>query len=895
MSYSPAVLISLNWIGDYVDLPGDPDPLALAEKFTRTTAEVDGVHRIEVAAKGLICACVKGIVLLGDMSKAGRDPLTLPSPPGGERGSVNQPQGERSCGAQLEREKGSAVQTRILRLVTLEVGGEKTVETVSAAPVLRVGDQVVYAPPGASVTSLGTIGTTTIAGRTSAGMILAADSIGIDAGGQEAVFLSHEYKPGDALPSELFDDWLIEIDNKSLTNRPDLWGHYGIAREIAAITRRGLQSARTLGISNRLSSARAEARGSLKALPLAPLEELTAGSCSEIPIAIADAAACPRYSALVVEGVPTLPAPLWMQLRLGHVGQRPISGLVDLTNYIMMDIGQPMHAFDAEKVRRIEVDWAADVERFKTLDGVERTLTRTDLMIKSRGKSVALAGVMGGLETEVSEDTTSLLLESANFDGATIRRTARRLNLRSEASARFEKSLDPANTVTGIQRFVHLAKAMYPEIRITSRLSDAYPRPASQARVVVQPGHVARTMGREVAVDEAREVLAPLGFSVSCDDTEWTVSVPSFRATGDVSIEADVIEELARCIGYDSITPDLPHATVRTFPINALHELEQRSIEYFALVHAFNEVHGYLWYDSPWLARIGCDPGACVELRNPAGEGLHRLRRSLMPGLLAAIAMNRFHFDTLALLELGSVFEVGANKPSASQGEGVVTGEPGDRESRHLALAVAQRGKKVDDELNARLRSAIGGWAWDRFARPVRYLESSEPRTAVRATLVPWEHAQRTADIMIDEKSIGRISVIDVALRRAMDEHLAAWGITWAELCLNGLENIPRTIETLGATPPFPLVAEDFSILVPRTQRYAEVKGELSRFAHPLLKSLRFVASFDGDARTGNKRSLTFRCTLGHDARTLADSDTTAFRSAFEGHLARAGFEIRKC
>ncbi|MDO8629243.1 MAG: hypothetical protein Q7R41_02015, partial [Phycisphaerales bacterium] len=225
------MLISLNWIRDYVDLPGDLDPIALAEKFTRTTAEVDGVHRVEVAARGLIAAGVKNV-----------GPL-----PG----------------------------TKNLRLVTLDIGGGKIVETVSAAPVLEAGDRVVYAPPGASVKSLGAIGTTTVAGKTSTGMILAADSLGIDAAGQEAVFLSDEYKPGDPLPAELFDDWLIEIDNKSLTNRPDLWGHYGVAREIAAIVHRPL-----------------------KPYPIVALDELTDAKLPEVPIKIADPRACRRYTGL---------------------------------------------------------------------------------------------------------------------------------------------------------------------------------------------------------------------------------------------------------------------------------------------------------------------------------------------------------------------------------------------------------------------------------------------------------------------------------------------------------------------------------------------------------------------------------------------------------------------
>ncbi|MEK7757021.1 MAG: phenylalanine--tRNA ligase subunit beta, partial [Planctomycetota bacterium] len=486
----------------------------------------------------------------------------------------------------------------------------------------------------------------------------------------------------------------------------------------------------------------------------------------EVAIEIADPRACRRYTGLIVEGVPTQPAPLWMQLRLGHVGLRPISGLVDLTNYIMMELGQPMHAFDAAKVDRIEVDWAKDGERFKTLDGVERTLTRGDLMIQSHGKSVALAGVMGGMQTEVGEATTSLLLESANFDPATVRKTAHKLGLRSEASARFEKSLDPAHTVLGIQRFMHLARSMYPRLKLTSRLSDGFPSPRPPVTVNVNPRHVARTIGREVPVDEARRLLQPIGFEVTACDTHWTVGVPSFRATGDCSIEADIIEELARLIGYDAIAPTMPRVCMRSFSPNDLHELEQSAMRYFTAVHGFNEIQGHIWYDAAWLRRLAADPGPCVELANPAAEGAHQLRRTLLPGLLDAVAKNRFHFPMISLVELGSVFEKGDRE---------------DGEFRNLGLVLAQRGKRDEDELYARLKAAVTAWTWQQFARSVSFSATTAAQDR------PWEHPCRTAAVTIDGAPAGRMSVIDVSLRRAMDEHLAAWSIAWAEVRLTGL------------------------------------------------------------------------------------------------------------
>lgn len=812
------MLISLNWIRDFVDLPQPDkvDPRELVERFTRTTAEVDGLTQVSLEAKGLIAAHIVKVTDIPDP-----DPDLNPNPG-----------------------------TRNLRLVTLDIGQDSKIQTVSAALVLHEGSNVVFAPPGSSLKGYENIGVAKVAGQESHGVILPGEAIGITMALQEAIFLPDDVKAGQALPPDLFDDWVIEVDNKSLTHRPDLWGHYGIAREIAAIEKLPL-----------------------KPYPVVSVESLQDKSLPDIPINISDPNACRRYTGLFFKGVPTQPAPLWMQLRLGHVGLRPITGLVDLTNYIMLDLGQPMHAFDAAKVEQVEVDWAKEGETFRTLDGAERILTSHDLMIKCDGKSVALAGVMGGLDTEVTESTTTLLLESANFDPATVRRTAIRLGLRTDASARFEKSLDPAHTALAIQRFIELARPMYPHMRITSRLSDGYPQPAKSVSVSVNLKHVRRTMGRDLAAKEIVSILKPLGFGVEQNDDHLSVQVPSYRATGDVALEADVIEEIARYVGYNNVEPAMPRISVRKFEPNALHELEQRSLEYFAIARGYHEIHGYLWYDSQWLEQLGVDPGPCVELQNPAAHGLHRLRQTLLPGMLAAVVKNRFHFSTLALTELGSVFE----KDS-----------PTDREDRHLAMVRARRGKHLENDLCDQLKGDLESWAWQRFASRLTF----EP-TQARGDR-PWEHPQRTALIRLGNSDAGLISVVDLSLRRSMDEHLSAWSIAWAELTLSGLESLPSAIERHVPIPEHPLVEMDFSIVVDAQTQYGEVAAALGDFTHPLLTQIRYVGSFEGKSIGAGKRSLTFKTAIGHRDRTLVDQDATDFRSSFEEHLKKCNYDIRR-
>ncbi len=796
--------ISLDWISDYLDLPKGLDPHDLAERFTRTSAEVEEVSCVDVGAKGLIAARV------------------LSYEPIAERAN--------------------------LRKATLDVGGNQTVETVSAAPILYEGVSVVYAPPGASTAKTGQISATKVAGVDSVGMILPGEAVGIRMAVLEAVFLNDSVEPGTELDPELFNDWLIEVDNKSLTHRPDMWGHYGVAREMAAI----------LGVP-------------LKPYPIAPLEEIQAGGQPKIAIDIEDALACRRYSGIRLEGVPTKPAPLWMQLRLGRAGMRPISALVDLTNYIMADLGQPMHAFDADKVTRIEVGWARDGERFTTLDGVERTLTDNTLMIKCADKPIALAGVMGGLETEVIDSTTTLLLESANFDAATVRRTAGRLGLRTDASARFEKSLDPVHTALSIQRFVHLARPIFPNLKIASPLSDNFPGSYDPVQVTIKPNHVARTVGKEMSTEEITRILKPLGFAVKKTDELLRVDVPSFRATGDVSIEEDVIEEIARYVGYGAIPPAMPQVTVRDFEPNKLHDLEKDALNYFVNAERFVEIYGYLWYDTPWIAQIGLEPGDCVELRNPAAEGLQRLRKTLVPGLLDAVGKNRFHFPAFALIEQGSVFD---------------KNEAGDEETRRLSLVKARRGK-VEGELFAELKGAVERFAWHEFAQPTEFVAATPNPDH------PWERDPRTTEVRVGGSVIGRLGVIDLDLRRAMDEHLIAWGAVWAELNMQKLLAVEHLTEPMGKIPPHPLVEMDFSFVVDTSTHYRDVASQLASFEHHLLRRISYVGAYEGKSVEKGKRSLTFRTVLGETSRTLVDEETNAFRAEFDKYIRSCGYGTR--
>jgi len=801
------VFVSLNWIRDFVDLPHDLDPRALAERFTCTAAEVDGVEHVTCEATGPLAAEVRSVESISATA----------------------------------------------RLFAVNIStGQGRFDTITAAEDLSPGDRVIFAPPGSTVPGIGRITGRRITGRRSAGMILPGDALGLASVGQRAIWLSPTAKPGTVIDMSPFDDWIMEIDNKSITHRPDLWGHYGVAREIAAI----------YGLS-------------LKPYPVVPREELDNADLPAIPIIIDDPARCPRYSGLRFTGVRPQPAPLWMQVRLAHVGLRPIDILVDLTNYIMVELGQPMHAFDGGHIDRIEVALAEPGEKFTTLDGVERAMPEGALMIQCNRKSVALAGIMGGADTEVTEHTTDLLLESANFEPATIRRCAAALGHRTDASARFEKGQDPHNTVLGIQRFVYLARGELPGLQLTSRLSDGFPEPPKAIVIRVDPQFVDRYVGRHVPTSEIKRILTALEFAVREADGRLDVTVPSFRATRDISIEADLIEEIARFVGYDSIEPVLPVVTVRYTAPDNLGRLERQSLSLLCGGMSYAEVHRCVWFDADWLGKLGYDPGKTLALCNPSAAGMERLRTTLIPGLLAAVDLNRHHFDEFELVEIGSIFRPG------------VTTRPDEAEHRLLGLVLVAPGRKAarEDALLRRLKTDLETWARQVLSAPLRF-SAAEPAA-------PWEHDAKTAAITIDGGAIGRLTVLPAACRRRIDEHLAAWSIAVSEINLSAVQDRPPDTGKLAPVPVHPRIDLDFSVLAPAQRPYTEIEKVVGRYDHPLLRRLAFLDSYEGGSVAPGRRSFTFRATIGEAPRTLTEQDIQDFRAGFIKFLGQHELALR--
>ena len=329
-------------------------------------------------------------------------------------------------------------------------------------------------------------------------------------------------------------DHVIEIDNKSLTHRPDLWGHHGMAREVAAILGR---------------------------LLLDPVKHIEFRGEAPLRVRIDDHELCPRYSALVLENVTVQPSPLWLAQRLEAVGLNPINNIVDVTNFVLAEIAQPMHAFDAAKLQggEIIVRSALGGETIQALNEESYALDPSNLVIADSGGPIAIAGIIGGAESAISDSTTRIVLESANFNASSVRKTSAKLKLRTDASMRFEKAQDPVNTIRGLERAFALLQEVSPGIRLVGGLADNYRPQPLQAPIVLPLDWLDRKLGRAIPGEEVRRILESLEFRVEVIEPRvFSVFVPSWRATKDVAIKDDLVEEVGRMIGYDSIPPIAP-------------------------------------------------------------------------------------------------------------------------------------------------------------------------------------------------------------------------------------------------------------------------------------------------------------------------------------------------
>jgi phenylalanyl-tRNA synthetase beta chain len=702
------------------------------------------------------------------------------------------------------------------RKVVVDTGryGRKTV--VCGAPNCREGMLTVYVP----------IGTKEINGVESDGMLAAGAEIGINRDHDGILDLAAE-----ADLDGCFPDLVIDIDNKSITHRPDLWGHLGMAREVAALTGKKLTDPVDMSL-------------------------LPSSEDGAIQVEIEEYSHCPRYSALVFENVTVGPSPLWMQCRLESIGLNPINNIVDVTNFVMAELAQPMHAFDQDTLNGniIYVRAARVGESLLSLNKESYPLDEQALVIADAKGPVAIAGVIGGLDTGVTGKTTRIVFESANFHGGHVRKTSSRLKLRTDASIRFEKAQDPHNTVRGLARALELLRIVSPGIRLVGGLVDNCGPLKSAPLIDLRHDWLLKKLGRPVSTSEVRQILEALEFGV--DEPSgglFRVRVPSWRATKDVSIKEDLAEEVGRMLGYTSITPVAPAVPTLPPPVNP-------ELEYFhhlrdvVSAQGFTEIYNYSFVNEDQVRELGMDPADCVKVLNPIASDQGLLRTSLLAGVLRNVRENARHFDSFRFFEIGS--EIHRRQ----------VGDLPHEVARLVACVYAKDGDGFPGLMEAK-----------RLAECV--LKGADVRMAEART---FEHPCRTYEVVWRGELVGRLGELHPKL---VEGRAAVLDLNLEKI--QAIGPVPVRYQPLRR---FPTSTFDLSVV---TGLRTFVGGIRAAISGEDVLGVEFVMQYVGAPLPEDRKSVSFRITVGADDRTMSADEIGRVRSRIIAALEEAGYELR--
>jgi phenylalanyl-tRNA synthetase beta chain len=724
-----------------------------------------------------------------------------------------------------------------LSVTRVDAGGPEPLQVVCGAKNYAVGDLVPLATVGTTLPGGTTIEKAKLRGVESFGMLCSARELALDADASGLLILPREVVPGTPIAKALgIEDALLEVN--VTPNRPDALSHVGIAREVAALTGGAVRLARP------------------------KLAEGGGPAADAVRVRIDAPEKCHRYAARVVEGVRIGPSPAWLARRLEACGVRSISNVVDATNYVLLELGHPLHAFDLDKVagREIVVRAARPGEKITTLDGKERALVEDDLLIADRDRGSALAGVMGGADSEISAGTTRVLVESAWFAPEGIRRTSKRHGLKSEASYRFERGADPGMVLPALDRCAALIAELAGGT-VRGGVVDAHPRPHRAPEVRLRWSRPAELLGMPVAREDARRILAGLGFAERASDASGaTFAVPSWRQ--DVAIEEDLVEEIVRTQGYDAIPETLPrlaHATP-ALPPDAEALLRVRD----ALEAAgFSEAVNFSFVAPKELEPLGSPvrtprgeaPG--IPLKNPISAELSVMRTSLVPSLLRNAAANgRQHVQDVRLYEIARSFD-----PRRGEGDAPA------REELKLAGVLLGRRQAVG--------WAEGGDAVDFYdakaavERVLAALGAAEARWSVAAA--PWAHPRFAAALHVAGAPAGHVGELHPRVAAAFE---LPKGVLAFELDLAALLGAARLVPRHAEIPRLPPVLRDLAVVVDDAVQAAQVIGAVK--AEPLVEDAALFDVYSGAPLPPGKKNLALALRYRAAGRTLTDAEVDA-------------------
>lgn len=810
--------VSLNWIRDYVQLPADADLKKLAYDLTMSTVEVEDATDLGASFHDMVVGVIN----------------TIEQHPNADK----------------------------LKVCKTDIGG-RVEDIVCGGSNLREGMKVAVALPGAMCKwhgegDLVEIKKSKLRGVDSYGMICGAVEIGLAdlfPTKEEAHILDlsdFDAPAGTPLADALdLNDIILEIDNKSMTNRPDLWGHYGIAREIAA----------------------------LYDLPMTqfPHFDRNVENTSGFHVTVEDAERCPRMTGTQIENVCVKPAPYWMQVRIWKTGMRPINALVDITNYVMLATGQPSHAYDSDHIAgHIIVRRAKAGETLTLLNGKELPLSTDDLTIADDAGIVGLAGVMGGAKDSILPTTSKVILEIANFQAAGIRRTALRYDNRTEASARYEKAIDPERCDQALDLSMQLFSDLYPEMKVTG-LVDEYPRHLKPAEIDVPLSWLERRLGKRLPPDEIKHKMELLGYSITFNGDNMHVVVPTWRSTGDVSIQADIMEEVARMYGYENFEAE-PITTTFDGAINQLDkDLERRIKEYLAIRCGMQEIFTYPWMEESYVNAVLQSTEGILFLSTPPSPAERFVRSSLLPNLCKAVVKNERYFNEFSIFETAQVFRDENYTSPYDPREKL----PSQR--KNVAGAFATTGK----DITALFRKAKG--VVEMMARYVHMetLTFRQTEKPVWADNVVWLNIYRG-----DEK-VGDLALL--AKKVSMACGIKNMNVMLFQLDQDSLVPLKSRTNTFTHLAEYPMTDYDISLLVDGSVQWKDVAQTVRGIKSELLHGAAFVDEYRGKQVPAGKKSLTLRLAIGSKDKTLTSAEIEEVASGVLNKIAkRFGAELRR-
>ncbi|MGK0289542.1 MAG: phenylalanyl-tRNA synthetase beta chain [bacterium] len=813
--------LSLNWIKDFVDVP-ELDPTEFVKKITLTVCEIEGFELTGTHLSSIKVAEVLEINVHPDAEK--------------------------------------------LSLVKITSGNEEH-NLVCGASNFKVGDKVAFAGLGTVLPGNFKIKKAKIRGVESLGMLCAGDELGLSEDHDGLLLLPSDSEVGQTLDQLYPDqmDLVFEVDNKSITHRPDLWGHYGFAREVSAAFKLPLKpyerdmSNFTVVEGKEITPDYEHGRS---------FSHFRGEGENLINVEVLAGELVPRFSGLSIKDVAVVESPAWIQHRLFRVGLRAINNMVDITNYVMMELGQPMHAFDAEEIEggKLTVQMAKNGDKVMTLYQKEAKLTENDLTICDANGASVVAGIIGGLNSGVTDKTTSIFFEAGNWNPVTVRKTSTRIGIRTDACTRYEKSLAPEMTVLAIIRATALLKLTAPNLTVCGELIDIWGKDSENITIELSHSFVVARLGADISKDETQAILERLGFILTAkDDDLFTVQVPTWRATKDIMIPEDLVEEVGRVYGFSNIKPEAPLFPIER-PVFNVQRAFERQAKSTLSYNGFHEVYNYPLTDQATEQAYVSEHIKVMTLLNPVAENQNQMRTTLLPHLVSTILENQKDEPEFKLYEIGRVYE--------KQGEEV-------KEENRLILGLSKTSGELGDafyELKHDLNNVlsqlqVSDVSW-------KATEEEERRK--------FQHPYISAEIFSGKEKIGEIFSFAPMFR---DQVSLKHDVCIAELDFEKMFAIEHQEYQFQELHKFPPVLFDISLLIPKKSYFQEVKDVILASSKSVVQVNFFDLYYPKEAP--EQKSMSVSIVFRSKEKTLGSEEIKNLQDKVIAKLAKAGFNLR--